>query len=125
MSKVSTIGKEMAKGKIRIKENGEQSGKSFLSSFKFPAATAPALALILIGVLLGDVGSMSGTYTNKLVEYSIGFCFMFMIMVLGGLGVVILLDLSAISRSNKSFSFSPAEAVVEDLELQKSRIDEE
>jgi len=114
----------MAKGKITIKENGEHSGKSFLSSFKFLPALAPTLALILVSVLPEYLSSQDGAFTEKLVQSSIEFCCLFMIMVLGGLSIMIFRDRSAVSRSMKAFRFRPAEPVSEVEDLEQIRIDE-
>lgn len=115
----------MAKEKVTIKENGEHSGKSFLSSFKFLPATAPTLALILVSVLPEYLSSQDGAFTEKLVISSIEFCCLFMIMVLGVLSIMIFRDRSALSRSLKAFRLNPAEPVSEVEGLEQIRIDEE
>ena len=115
----------MAKEKITIKENEAHSGKSFLSSFKFPPTTAPTLALILVSVLPEYLSSLDGAITEQLVKSSIEFCCLFMIMVLGGLPIMIFRDRSALSRNMKAFRFRSAEPVSEEEDLEQIRIDEE
>jgi hypothetical protein len=94
-------------------KSGVLPGKSSRSFLKLPPATAPTLALILVGILPGYLSSLYGAYTEKLMEAYIVFGYLFIMTVVGGLSIMVFRDRSALSRSMKVFRFRPSEPVSE------------
>jgi len=113
MGKGASYGNFETNERNMSENTGVLPGKSSRSFLKLPPATAPTLALILVGILPGYLSSLYGAYTEKLMEAYVVFGYLFIMAVVGGLSIMVFRDRSALSRSMKVFRFRPSEPVSE------------
>ena len=129
-SKAGEMGKGASTEKNASENTGVLHGNSSRPYLKLPPATAPTLALILVGILPGYLSSLYGAYTEKLMEAYVVFGYLFIMTVVGGLSIMVFRDRSALSRSMKVFRFRPSEPVSEaegliPIRVQNTRIEKE
>jgi len=108
--------------KSTIEANMSLAGKSFHSRFKFPPATAPTLALILIGILPGYLKDLYGPYAELLMQAYVTFGYLFMIPVIGGLSIMVFRERAVLSRTMKTFKFRPGLTAAETDRLARVKV---